>query len=137
MSEVLVDTNVLVSFLTDRDAAQKDSAARLFAAAESGDTRLVLHQTVLSELVYVLSNLYGLAAADVSATLAELLAMPGVAAIDKIVWPVVLDLWPGKIAGFADAVLVATARDGRHERVATFDLELRRALKRHGLRSYW
>jgi predicted nucleic acid-binding protein len=137
MSQILVDTNVLVSFLTDRDAAQQDQAAHLFAAAESGDSALVLHQIVLTELVYVLSNHYGLAAAEVSATLADLLALPGVATVDKLVWPLVLGLWPERIPGFADAVLVAAARDGRLEVVATFDLKLRRALKRHGLRSYW
>jgi predicted nucleic acid-binding protein len=137
MNQILVDTNVLVSFLTDRDASQQEKAAELFAAAASGGAALVLHQVVITELVHVLSNVYRLAAADVAATVGDLLALPGVATLDEIAWPVVLDLWPGKIPGFTDAVLAAVAQVGRYEVIATFDLKLRRALRRRGTRSCW
>jgi predicted nucleic acid-binding protein len=137
MSKVLVDTNVLVSFLTDRDASQQEQAANLFAAAANGEPTLVLHQVVITELVYVLANVYGLAAAEVAATVGDLLALPGVATIDDLAWPVVLDLWPDELPGFSDAILSAVAQVGRFEVVATFDLKLRRALRRRGLRSYW
>lgn len=51
MKRVVLDTNVLVSFLTDRNAEQQEQASALFEAASSGKTELVLHQIVITELV--------------------------------------------------------------------------------------
>jgi predicted nucleic acid-binding protein len=136
-AQVLVDTNVLVSFLSERNAVQQQQADQLFAAAESGEAVMILHQVVITELVFVLLNIYGLAAVDVAATVDDLLALPGVSAIDEVAWPMVLDLWPERTSGLADAILVAVAQAGRYQVVATFDLKLRRFLKQQGLRSYW
>ena len=55
MSRVLVDTNVLISFLTDRDLRQQEQAAKLFSRGRSTDV-LLLHQAVLTEMVFVLTN---------------------------------------------------------------------------------
>lgn len=137
MKDVIVDTNVLVSFLTDRDESQQEQADHLFEAAAAGGVSLMLHQSVITELVFVLTRLYAMDAAEVAAALGDLLALPGVTTIDDIVWPLVLDVWPERISGFADAVLVAVAQAGRYETVATFDVKLARELKRHRLKSFW
>lgn len=42
MKRIVVDTNVLVSFLTDRDAEQQEMAAALFEAAAHGEVQIVL-----------------------------------------------------------------------------------------------
>lgn len=137
MRQVVVDTNVLVSFLTDRDASQQEQADQLFEAAADGRLALMLHQSVITELIYVLTRLYGLDGAEVAAALGDLLAMPGVVTVDEIVWPLVLDIWPETISGFADAILVAVSQAGRFETIATFDLKLAGSLKRHRLSSFW
>ena len=58
MKEILVDTNVLVSFLTDRDKDQQERAAELFLAAREREHSLILHSISISEAIYVLRNLY-------------------------------------------------------------------------------
>lgn len=137
MTQVVIDSNVLVSFLTDRNPAQQELAAALLSSAADGEPKLILPQSVILELVFVLSNVYDLAAPAVAAAVADLLDLPGVTVHDELAWPLVLELWPQTIAGFGDAVIAAVARRGHYDAIATFDLKLRRALPRIGIRSHW
>ena len=98
---------------------------------------MVLHQVVVTETVYVLRNLYEVSREDTAVVVRELLALPGVEAVDRLPWSVVLDLWPRPFAELSDAVLVAVTRVGRHDAIATFDAIFKRRLKRLGLSSYW
>jgi predicted nucleic acid-binding protein len=137
MKRIVVDTNVLVSFLTDRDARQQARAARLFDAAAAGEVQIILHQLVVTELIYVLRTVYAVDAAEVAATLHDLLALPGVVPVDELPWPAVLALWPRRIEGFVDAALVAVTRAGKHDALATFDDRLRRRVSRLGVSTAW
>jgi len=137
MKEILVDANVLLSFLTDRDERQQRLAAELFQAAAAGRGRLFLHQAALAEMVYVLLNLYRVDPGEAARTVGELLAMPGVTAVDEVSWPLVLDRWPHQVPAFGDAVLASVASQKGCDAVATFDLKFRSKLKRLGLTSYW
>jgi predicted nucleic acid-binding protein len=137
VTRILVDTNVLVSFLTDRDMRQQALAAALFEQAADGAVELVLHQVAIMELAYVLRNRYGVDAAAAAQVLRELLALPGAVTVDALPWSALLELWPAKVAGLADAVLGAVCRAERCDAVATFDADLQRDLKRLGLGSFW
>lgn len=137
MTSVVVDTNVLVSFLTDRDPAQQAQAAELLAKAADRELDVVLHQVVVIETVYVLRNLYRVGREDTAAIVCEMRAMPGVTALDDLPWSVVLELWPTPFVELTDGALAAVTRVGRYDAVATFDAAFRRRLKRLGLTSYW
>lgn len=137
MTRVLLDTNVIISFLTDRDKKQQALAARLLEQGADGEVELLLHQVVAVEVVYVLRNRYGVEAAAVAQVLRELLTMPGVTTVDAIPWGALLDLWPATVSGLADAVLAAVCRAERCDAVATFDTGLQRSLARLNLGSLW
>lgn len=137
MRQVLVDTNVLVSFLTDRDPQQQERSSVLFAAAAEGRHELVLHQSVLTEMVFVLRHYYAIEPAAVNTTLAGLLALPGVVARDEIAWPLVLDLWPKELGSFGDACVAAAAQRCRCDAVATFDRRFAGWLRRNQPDPYW
>lgn len=137
MTSIVVDTNILLSFLTDRDAAQQEKASDLLRAAASRDLELVLHQQVVTEIIYVMMNRYEQSCGHTAEIIAELLALPGVVTVDKLEWSSVLALWPKPFRDFSDAVLAATCRSGRHDAVATFDESFKRLLELHGLQSYW
>lgn len=137
MTRVVLDTNVLVSFLTDRDLPRQTQAARLLTRAAAGEIQVVLHQTVVMELAYVLRNLYSMSSEELSPLLRDLLALPGVAVADRLPWSAVLDLWPSGVQDLADAVLTAVASVDRCDAIATFDKAFRRRMAMHGVKSYW
>ncbi len=137
MSKVVVDTNVLLSFLTDRDEQQQHLAAELLESAARGEHVLILHQLVLTEMVYVLQNLYDLDSPSVAIILQDLLAMPGVQPLDEVDWGLFLELWPQQIVDFADTGLTAVCRSGGYDLLATFDLSFSRAAQKQGLSLFW
>ncbi len=129
MEAVLIDTNVVVSFLHRRSASQQAQAVALFEAAARGGMKVLLHQHVLTETAFVLVNVYGLPDSRVAVVLADLVAMPGIERIDSLDDGRLLELWPRPVRDFGDAVTAAVAL-GEKCAVATFDRRFRNALRR-------
>jgi predicted nucleic acid-binding protein len=137
LKRILVDANVLVSFLTNRNEDQRKKASALLKGAVAREHVLCLHSMTIVEMAYVLTQLYGEEPVEVARDVTDLLAMPGVIPVDEIPWSRVLELWPNVIASLGDAILAAVASEGRYEAVATFDVPLRKKLARRGIESYW
>ncbi len=136
MKRIVIDTNVVISFLTDRNLEQQKTAAVLFEDTASARHEIVLHQAVITEVVYVLRNLYKQTPAMVAATIRDLIGMPGISVVDEMPWARVFDIWPGQIETYADATLAAVALSRGYEYIATFDRSFRNRLKRLGLRPH-
>jgi predicted nucleic acid-binding protein len=137
MKEILVDANVLVSFLTDRNEHQQRRAAALLRGATDRQHTLAIHSIAIVEMVHVLVQLYNADPLEVSRSVRALLATPGVTTVFDVPWNLVLENWPEAIPSFGDAILAGVASEGRHDAVATFDLSLRRKLSRQGCASFW
>ena len=137
MTAILLDTNVLISFLTDRNKRQQESASALFETGARSEADLMVHQMVLSEMVYVLMNLYDMDSEAVAPILGELLDLPGIRPLDDLSWSTVLELWPERVPDFADACLAAAAKHGHLDSIATFDRQFVKRLHKEGIRSYW
>jgi predicted nucleic acid-binding protein len=137
VKEVLVDTNVLVSFFTDRNLEQQERADALFRAAANRELTLAVHAISISEMIYVLRNLYKVEPTKIADVVRLLLAMPGVVSVGDVVWGLVLKHWPESIPSLGDAVLAATAVEGRYDAVATFDANLGKKIAKQGPASYW
>jgi predicted nucleic acid-binding protein len=137
MKEILVDTNVLVSFLTDRNKAQQEQAAALFHGAADREHTLVLHSITLVEMVHVFLQIYKSDPLEVAHALGSLLEMPGVVTVEDVTWSQVLERWPRVIPGFGDAIVATVAHQGRHDAVATFDAGLKKKLVQQGTVLYW
>jgi len=129
MDRIVIDTNIVISFLTDRNPDQQELAAALFQSASAGDHELLLHQIVITEVVYVLHNLYHRSLEEVAACIRDLTDLPGVVVLDKMPWADLFEVWPRQMEAFADAALVAVAKSGRHDFLATFDRNLRKQMK--------
>ncbi len=134
---VLVDTSVLVSFVTDRNPTQRKSADLLLGAARDGEILLLLHQQVLSEICFVLTQLYERPAGEVREMLTSLVRSELVAPVDALDWSRLLELWPAVLPHFGDACLAASVEAVGADSIATFDRVLARRLRRLGLKTYW
>jgi predicted nucleic acid-binding protein len=135
--QILVDANVLASFLNDRNRAQQKQADELLQRAVGGEHVVVLHSITIVELVFVMTQLYEREPAEVAQAVTDLLALPGVAIASDVSWSLVLERWPQDIPSFGDAILATAAIQGRYDAVATFDIRLRRKLRKQGTPSYW
>lgn len=132
MKKYLIDTNALISFVTDRNPAQQEIVAPLFEAASRLKCSLVCHQFVLAEFVFVMDRVYGTPKETINAMIRDFIAMPGVELHQETDFGLLLSLWPEKVADFGDALIAATAKAIKGTIIVTFDEKFRSALKRLG-----
>lgn len=137
MTRIGLDTNVVVSFLTDRDPEQQARAATLIRDATRGRHLVVVHQTVILETVYVLHNLYGVSPAVVSASMRDLLALPGVVTACRLDLSALWRTWPHRLDDFGDACLAVGADTESLDRLATFDAAFAERARQLGIESAW
>lgn len=137
MKQILVDANVLISFLTDRNARQREKAAVLLRGAAEREHTLVIHSMSIVEMIYVLTQIYHEDPAEVAEDVGGLLSMPGVTSMDEIAWSLVLERWPRPLPALGDAILAAVASGSSLDEVATFDRDLARKLIRQGSALHW
>ena len=114
-----LDTNVLVRYIAQDDAAQSPSANRVIRGLEDGDPAFVSTATVL-ELVWVLAGHYRFAAEDIALAVEHLLAINAfVVENERDVFAATTALRQG--ADFADALIAASGSRVGCSHTLTFD----------------
>ncbi len=136
MKKYVLDTNALISFVTDRNPTQQEIVAPLFEAASRLKCSLVCHQFVLTEFVFVMDKVYGAPKETINAMLRDLIAMPGVEIRLETDFNTLLSYWPSKIADFGDALIAATGKSIKGAIIVTFDEKFKSALKKLGQESF-
>ena len=133
MKTYVIDTNALISFVTDRNLAQQETVAPLFAAAARSKCALVCHQFVLTEFVFVMDKVYGCNKETINNMLRDFIAMPGVEIKQETDFALLLSLWPAKIADFGDALVAVTGKTTKRAIIVTFDEKFKTSLKKLGM----
>lgn len=122
-----LDTNVLVRYLTQDDAAQARRANALIEAAAASRERLFIGPVVLCELVWVLRGAYGLKRTETVDVLERVLDTAQFEIGDgELARRAVNDYRAGP-GDFADYVIGHRAKAAGAERTVTFDRSLRRS----------
>jgi predicted nucleic acid-binding protein len=137
VQRIVVDANVFLSTLVQRNDKQREAAKALLLKAEDGELEVILPQFVIFEIVYVLQSTYRIAGSDLAPMLRDLIALPGVLVIDECPWKRVLEYWPAPLPSLADAAIVAVAATKRYDAIATFDQKLGRRSRDLGVGTYW
>lgn len=119
-SRLLLDTNVLVRFITGDPADMAEKARRLVERADAGE--LVLHITpvILAETFFTLESYYTMNRKEVASILRGFLNCRGIEVTEKDRLLDALLRCQDKGAHFADAYLAACAADSG-EAIASFD----------------
>jgi len=121
------DTNVLVRFLTNDDAAQSARAKRLLSTEH-----VWVSKTVLLETAWVLLSVYRVPAVEVNHNLKRMLGLPNIHVEDAVQVARAFE-WTATGIEFADALHLASVANAHS--FVTFDRQLAgRASKLKGVR---
>lgn len=113
----LVDTNVLVRYLTGDPPEQAARATRYLRRASS----LHLVDLILAEVVYVLESVYEVSRADIAALARSIVASDRINVADELLVLRAVEIYDVDRLAFADAYLIACAERSGAGRVVSFD----------------
>ncbi len=116
----LVDTNILLRFLSGQPATQAAAARKLFSRAAAGEIVLDVSPVIVAETLYTLISFYGVERKIAADKLSVLLQQHGVKLRDAGQVLSALERLQTVNVGFADAFLAAGAREDNVE-VVSFD----------------
>jgi predicted nucleic-acid-binding protein len=116
-----LDTNVLVRFLVQDDAAQSALAIKLIEACLDEGGTLFIPISVTVELEWVLRSTFQFAKDAVVRTLSALLSSAELSFQDEHALEVALLLYRKETADFADCVHIALASQAGEQPLWTFD----------------
>ena len=133
--QILIDANVFVSFLVDRNEKQRAAARSLLESAADGVLTGIVTQFAVFEVSYVLQSSYGTPAAEVVTLVRDMVALPGLIVTNDCPWKKVFEFWPERLPGLADAATVAVAIANGYDAVATFDQKMVKRMKALGVDS--
>jgi len=126
MKTILLDTNGLISFVTNRNP---DQNRVIFELLSNEDFRINIISNVISEFVYVMDKVYKIKTGDIAKMVADLLQMPNVNFFEGYFPEMIFKIWPLKISDFGDSVLAAAALVSKIP-IYTFDIIFSTQLKK-------
>ncbi len=121
---IALDTNVLVRFLVEDDAAQLARARRLLQKAVDSNSVCCVSDVVMCELVWVLERSYKVRRAEIRQVLSRLLRAGNLAFSSSERLVRALEAYEAGSGDFADYLIREHARASGCEAVATFDSDL-------------
>ena len=133
MKNYIIDTNALISFVTDRNPAQQDKVAKLLGSAAQLKVRVLCPQNVITEFAYVMDSVYRIDKSEIRAIVRDFIKLPGVEIVHQLSLKTLFTFWPDKVPDYGDAIIAALCQDTRGASVATFDRKFKTKLMRLGL----
>ena len=120
MPRLLLDTNVIVRFLTGDHPAHSPRSQKLFARAAAGDVTLVVTDLALAETAWVLQSFYSLDRDAITAALKDLIESTGIEVQNKAILLSALRNFAQTDVNFVDAYHAAVA-GAESVGIASFD----------------
>ncbi len=133
MKKIVIDTNILISFITDRNPSQQKTSSSLFNNASRLKYLILCPQNVLTEFVFVMDKIYGVSPDKINEIINDFISMPGIEIIHDLNLLQVFAYWPKDFKDFGDAVAASVCKDIKGASVATFDRKFKNALKKSNL----
>ena len=118
---VVIDTNLLVRYLTDDEPQKAKAVDALLNSAGKGEIKILIPSIVIAELVWVLESFYKMTADDITGLVEAILNTPGVDTQDKSVIKASLKLYRSKKIDLIDAWIIEFAKFKGPNRIYTFD----------------
>jgi predicted nucleic-acid-binding protein len=132
----VIDTNALISFVTDRNREQQQKIAPLFESAAHMKAVIFCHQHVLTEFIYVLDRIYHVPKNEIGNMIKDLIEMPGIEVVQEFDFDTILPWWPDPVYDFGDALIAAVGKTISGSMIVTFDRKFAADLKTLGINIY-
>ena len=129
ISKVLLDTNVIIRFLTRDHEEHYLKSVEIFRDIESEKIEAMLMDFILAEVIYVLKRVYKHEKKDISSALKKLLLYKHLYTENKLVTFEALDIYADKNIDFADALLCAKKKLEGFE-IVSFDKDIERCFRK-------
>jgi len=117
----VIDTNLLIRFLTEDDPEKAKAVESLLSKAGKGEIRILIPSVVIAELVWVLKSFYDMQTGEISELVGAVLNTPGLDTQDKSILREALKTFERKGIDFVDAWILEFARDRNIKTIYTFD----------------
>lgn len=130
MKRYIIDTNALISYVTDRDPDQQRKIVGIFQEAAELRGVILCPQNVLTEFIFVLDKVHGVPKKQIQMMAKDFLAMPGIELVHEIDFTTVFNFWPETISDFGDAIVASLGSLYRGSAILTFDLKFIHSLKK-------
>jgi predicted nucleic-acid-binding protein len=121
LKRAVIDTNLLVRYLTEDDPSKANEVRRLLLKAAEGGIKLLIPSVVIAELVWVLQSFYKLEREEIVPLLNAILHTRGVEVSDKAVVSEAIAIYGRDTIDFIDAWIVAFAKAADVRTIYTFD----------------
>lgn len=118
-----IDTNIFIRFFTKDDPQKAARCKELFQTAKEREVALRTTETVVAEVVYILSSprLYKLKPSRIRDLLLPILALPNLKISLKTEILAALDIYAEEKIDFEDAILYAQMRARGVEEIYSYD----------------
>ena len=119
----LLDTNVLIRFLTLDKGKKYKRLYHFFEALEHGEMRVELKLIVLFQVIFVLKSFYKVPKKLIANGLADILKYKGITIKDKKLVQRTLELWHDKNVEIVDCYLIACLEKDAQNILYSYDRE--------------
>ena len=119
--DIVIDTNLLVRYLTDDEPQKAKAIDTLLNSAAKGELKILIPSIVIAELVWVLESFYKMMAEDITGLVEAILNTPGIDTQDKSIIKAALKLYRSRKIDLIDGWIIEFARAKGANRIYTFD----------------
>ncbi len=121
MRKALIDSNVILRYLTKDPPEMAEAARQTFDDAQKGKFTLLITALTVAEIVWVLESFYGYPKNRIAETMVQFLFCDGLEVDDLDITIEALNLYQRKNLDFADAFLAAIALRTGPQAIYSFD----------------
>jgi len=133
VKKYIIDTNALISFVTDRNQEQQVKVDKLFNDAARLRIMVLCPQNVLTEFVYVMDTVYQIPKSEISKIVRDFIDMPGIEVVHDLNMKTLISYWPEVFKDYGDAIIATLCKNTKGSLIVTFDRKFRAKLKKRGL----
>ena len=113
----LLDTNVLIRYLTEDDQKKAVSVEKLLKTSKK---TLIISDVALAEIVWVLTSVYSQSREDIISKLGTLISLKSIKVNLKVISKTLLNFKDKKL-GWIDAYLLALIQTGKNQGIYSYD----------------